>query len=109
MCFLFSILDFQKFGEPDSTSTLMNLVGVKVKAKWKFIGGGLKVKQGDLTSIQSTNGYKDDADQHCILAVFNKWKSAKTSEYSWQNLAAVLSSQAVQEIDVVKQLYDDLK
>ena len=108
MWFLFSILDFRKFGKPDSTNTLMNLVGVKVKVKWEAIGDGLGIEQGDMNAFKTDNSYKENAAQHCMHAVFNKWKSAKTSEYSWQNLAYVLSSRAVDEIYEVEQLYDAL-
>ena len=108
MWFLFSIPGFRKFGEPNNITTVMNLVGVKVKAKWEAIGDGLGINSGDLTAIQADIGHKPDAAQHCMRAVFNKWKSAKPSEYSWQKLVDVLSSPVVMEIDVVEQLYDDL-
>ena len=86
----------------------MNLVGAELKAKWEAIGDGLGVKPGDLKAFQANHGHKPDAAQHCMHNVFDKWDGAKTSEYSWQNLADVLTSPAVNEIKVVEQLYEAL-
>ena len=86
----------------------MNLVGTKVKAKWEAIGEGLGVKPSDLEAFQANHGHNPYAAQKCMHNVFNKWDSARTSEYSWQNLADVLASNAVDEIKVVEQLHKAL-
>ena len=86
----------------------MNLVGAEVKAKWEAIGGGLLIKTADLNAFKSNRGHQSDAAQQCMHDVFVKWDTARTSEYSWQNLADVLKSPAVAEIKLVEQLYDAL-
>ena len=89
-------------------SLLMNLVGCNVKHKWREIGSGLGVTEADLTSIQAEEAGKDDSIQHCMRRVFRKWEAARTSEYTWQNLAKVLESPDVNERAAVLGLHKSL-
>ena len=104
---LLTLPDFRKFGEPNLQS-LMNLVGMGVRNKWYAIGNGLGVKAADLDSFQAEEAGKPDANQHCIRRVFQQWHTAMTSDYTWQNLAGVLESPAVNEKLAVSELFKSL-
>ena len=97
--------DFKHFPEP-TTNELMNLVAAEIPTLWWCVGEGLGVKEADLKSIQAD--YTLHGQKRCFREVFSKWYSGETSEYSWQHLAEVLQSPAVNEQRLVKTLYDNL-
>ena len=87
----------------------MDLVGVQVQHKWKEIAIGLEIPVNKRNSIQNDMGNKTNATQLMMINVFEEWEKAKTSEYSWQNLADVLLSPSVNERKVTEELYKILK
>lgn len=106
-CPFIAVSDFRQFCEP-TPQLLMNMVGTEVKNKWREIGSGLGVNKADLDSIQAEEAGKPEAIQHCMEHVFDKWHSAMTSEYTWQNLVNILVSAAVNEKAAALKLYTSL-
>jgi len=86
----------------------MNLVGCEVKSKWREIGSGLGLTESNLKSIKTEEAGSDDAIQSCMWRVFSKWQSAMTSPCTWQNLADVLVSPAVNEKAAMLKLHKSL-
>ena len=93
-------LDFSRFPAP-GLDDLMRGVSDDLKCRWKDIASGLRV--GNLDNICSAHGKAVDPDGDCMRDVFRKWKSQRTSEYSWKKIAEVLSS--LKEIELLVELH----
>ena len=96
-------LDFSSFPAPE-LNDLMRRVSDPLKCKWQDIAGGLGV--GNLNNIHSAHGKAVDPDGDCMRDVFGKWKSQRTSEYSWKKIAEVLS--LLKENDLLVKLHEFL-
>lgn len=62
----------------------------------------------ELDCFQTEEAGKTEALQHCMERVFAMWKSAMTSDYTWQNLVSVLVSNDVKEKAAAMELYKSL-
>ncbi|CAI8044530.1 hypothetical protein GBAR_LOCUS24692 [Geodia barretti] len=91
--------DFASFPRPKLVD-LINIVGVRVKVKWRSIGLGLGFKDWELNGIYATKCRELDPPQECMTEGFSQWKSGLKSEYSWKKLAEVLVLPAVNEIEL---------
>ena len=87
---------------------LINIVGVRVNVKWRNIGLGLGFKNWQLDNIHAAKCHELNPPQACLTKVFSQWNSGMKSEYSWKKLAEVLVSPAVDEIDVLGHMYQEL-
>ena len=61
------------------------------KHKWRSIGEGLRVRHGDLKSIQ--NNTPDDDER--LAEMLRTWKDSCCSPYTWRNIINVLKARAV--------------
>ncbi|CAI8050247.1 hypothetical protein GBAR_LOCUS27609 [Geodia barretti] len=98
---------FVGFLEPELVN-LTNIVGVRVKVKWRSIGLGLSFKDWELNGIYATKCRELDPPQECMTEVFSQWKSGLKNEYSWKKLAEVLVSPAVNETELLGHMYKEL-
>ena len=99
--------DFLRFPVPKLVD-LINVVGVRVKVKWRSIGVGLGLEDWELKGIHVAKCSGLDPPQECMTEVFSQWKSGLKSEYSWKKLAEVLVSPAVDEVSVLGHMYKKL-
>ena len=88
---------------------MMNFVVVEIPTMWGMVGVGLEVGDGDLASIQARYAAMPDGQQACFREVISKWRNGATSEYSWKNLVEVLLSPIVNQPQLVRSLYGELK
>lgn len=79
-----------------------------VSAKWQAIGSQLGLSENDLQTIMLNHAGQSQAANSSMREVIHKWHSAETSEFSWQNLANVLMSVAVNERKEVRLLHEKL-
>ena len=84
---------------------LMNIVGVRVKVKWREIGLGLGFEGWELDGIKAAKAGEINQPQSCMTEVFTKWKDAMKCDYSWKKLAELLESPAVDEKGLVREMY----
>ena len=87
---------------------LINIVGVRVKVKWRDIGLGLGFEDWELNGIHAAKCRELDPPQECMNEVFSQWKSGLKSEYLWKKLAEVLVSPAVNEVSLLGHMYKEL-
>ena len=99
--------EFVGFPEPELVN-LTNIVGVRVKVKWRSIGLGLSFKDWELNGIYAAKCRELDPPQECMTEVFSQWKSGLKNEYSWKKLAEVLVSPAVNETELLGHMYKEL-
>ena len=76
--------------------------------KWKSIGLGLGFEDSELDGIYATKCRELDPPQECMTEVFSQWLSGLKSEYSWKKLAEVLVLPAVNEIELLGHMYQEL-
>ena len=76
--------------------------------KWRSIGLGLGFKDWELNGIYATKCRELDPPQECMTEVFSQWLSGLKSEYSWKKLAEVLVLPAVNEIELLGHMYQEL-
>lgn len=79
-------------------------IGVRFADQWENIGTGLKVEVFRLRNIRRDN---QDA-QACMREVFIEWEKGMKSPYTWENLAQVLCSDAINEGGVLEVMYKQL-
>ena len=80
-------------------------VGSKVAAQWKNIGTELGLSDHGLDIIEFNTSGKPNSAQEAMRMVFRKWYNSEASPYTWQTLANALSSDAVGENAVVRELH----
>ena len=74
------------------------------KAKWLYIGMGLKVKVKDLFAIQATNAKMDDH----LLEMIQIWLQKGTNK-TWQTVLTALESKIVGRPDVAEKIKEKLR
>lgn len=102
-----TLVDFTQFDEP-TVLDVLNYVCYNLSAKWQAIGFQLGLNENNLKIIMLNNASNPQAAQSSMREVIHTWYSAETSEFSWQNLANVLMSVAVNERKEVCLLHEKL-
>lgn len=85
--------------KPKKTDLLNQLAGVA--ARWRDIGEGLGVNDGDIESLQQSN----QRDVNKLSSVLQKWMDTLCSDVSWRKILEVLDSPLVQK----KNVADDIR
>ena len=78
--------------EPD-LPTLLNEVAAAIPAKWRQVGGQLKLPAGVLDGLEQQYSRPLDCFEH----VLTEWERRRSSPYTWETLIAVLQSRVVGE------------
>ena len=90
---------------PPTQRDLMEVVGVDVQADWDIVGLALGLNSATLKSIKTDySGAKN-----CMAEVFTQWHDGGTREYSWSELAEVLSSRTVNKVGILPGMLDKIK
>ena len=77
---------------------------MRFQDKWEDIGTELKVENFRLRAIKIDNPLNAQA---CMRKVFTEWENGMTSPYTWENLAEVLCSPAINEKKVLEDMYKE--
>ena len=75
--------------KPDKVDLLRCLVDYQYE--WRAIGRGLRVRNGELESLQRSN----KPDKEKLAEVLQLWYDSCSSPYTWRNIITVLESSDV--------------
>ena len=59
----------------------------EIPAEWKIFGVLVKIPSGTLEGISCDNSGRAE---ECFLAVYSKWKTGQTQEFTWRTVLNVL-------------------
>ena len=105
-CLYYNYLNFSIDGPIDKEPKIFDICNslANYNYKWRSIGEGLEVRDGDLSSIECNKS--DDGEK--LAAVLRKWKESCCSPYTWRNICNVLKAPAINLIkpaeDICKSL-----
>ena len=74
-------------------SDLMNFIAAKIPEKWREVGSQLGLDSADINRIEAE--VPTHKSTPCYLAVFYKWESKGTTEYTWNTLLKALRTPLV--------------
>ena len=85
---------------------LMNFVAAKIPEKWREIGIELGLDSADISRIEAE--VPTHKSTPCYLAVFYKWESKGTTEYTWDTLLKALRTPSVDAMNLANTIEGQL-
>ena len=96
----------EKLHSTPELGDLMNFVAAKIPEKWREVGIELGLDSADISRIEAE--VPTHKSTPCYLAVFYKWESKGTTEYTWDTLLKALRTPSVDALKLANTIEGQL-